>query len=89
MSSYENYTEVSRIYDRMRRPVGIQQTLSWLSRIAPADTLEILDSGCGTGQFSEALLPHVRILQCVELNPGMLDVARSKLVGEGADVILQ
>ncbi|MFT5686516.1 MAG: ubiquinone/menaquinone biosynthesis C-methylase UbiE, partial [Myxococcota bacterium] len=81
MSSYENYSEVSRIYDHMRRPVGVQQTLNWLSRLAPAETLEILDAGCGTGQFSEVLLPHVRALQCVELNPGMLDVARHKLAG--------
>jgi len=89
MSSYENYDEVSRVYDRMRRPVGVQQTLAWLSRIGPAETLEILDAGCGTGQFSEALLPHVRALQCVELNPGMLDVARRKLATAGPDVTLQ
>ena len=86
VSSYENYSEVSRLYDHMRRPVGVQQTLARLSRSAPAATLEILDAGCGTGQFSEVLLPYVRALQCVELNPGMLDVARGKLLGAGAAV---
>jgi ubiquinone/menaquinone biosynthesis C-methylase UbiE len=89
MSSYENYDEVSRVYDRMRRPVGVQQTLDWLSRSAPATTLDVLDAGCGTGQFSEALLPHVGSLQCVELNPGMLGVARSKLAHAGSRVTLQ
>ncbi len=43
----------------------------------------VLDAGCGTGSYSQALLDHVDKIEAVDLNPGMLEVAVQKLAGLG------
>ena len=45
------------------------------------DEMEILDAGCGTGNYSLAMLDHVGRIEAVDLNPGMLAVASEKLAG--------
>lgn len=47
--------------------------------------MEILDAGCGTGNYSLAMLDHVGRIEAVDLNPGMLSVASEKLSGAVAD----
>jgi SAM-dependent methyltransferase len=88
MSSYENYTKTSASYDGSRRPVGVQHVLAELARRGPLDGLTILDAGCGTGQFTAELLPHVLRVEAIDLNPGMLSAARSKF-GDDARVGLR
>ncbi len=80
MSSFENYTHTSKRYDQTRVPVGVEILLGCFAR-APAalEQMTILDAGCGTGSYSQALLEHVGRVEAVDLNDGMLDVARNKL----------
>lgn len=80
MSSYENYTQTSKRYDETRVPVGIEIYLGCFARAPVAlEQMTILDAGCGTGSYSQALLDHVGRIEAVDLNPGMLGVARDKL----------
>ena len=47
--------------------------------------MEILDAGCGTGNYSLAMLDHVGRIEAVDLNPGMLAVASEKLAGAASE----
>ncbi len=84
MSSYENYTETSRNYDKTRQPVGIEIIVGCMAQ-APVslDRTTVLDAGCGTGSYSQALLRHVGRIEAVDLNEEMLEVAGQKLTGAG------
>jgi len=80
MSSYENYTETSKNYDKTRVPIGLEIILGCYAR-GPKALAEqvVLDAGCGTGSYSKVLSPHVARIEAVDLNPGMLSVAGEKL----------
>ncbi|MFT4541784.1 MAG: SAM-dependent methyltransferase, partial [Planctomycetota bacterium] len=89
MSKFENYTSTSNNYDLTRRPVGMELILGTLvcgSR--PLAEQVVLDAGCGTGNYVAALAGKVKMLEGVELNPGMLGAAQAKMSGR-ADVRLQ
>ena len=45
----------------------------------PLNRTVILDAGCGTGNYSQAMLGYVGRIEAVDLNPGMLEVASRKL----------
>lgn len=80
MSKFENYTETSKSYDKTRIPAGVEIILGALSKVdSPLDRITLLDAGCGTGNYSRALLPHVGRINAVDINPGMLEVAAQKL----------
>ena len=80
MSAYENYTAVSADYDRTRIPIGIEIILGCLvTGRGSLASLRLLDAGCGTGSYAAALRPHLGGIDAVDLNPSMLDVARTKL----------
>ena len=80
LSSYENYTQKSGNYDRTREPVGTEILVGCFAHApVPLDRTVILDAGCGTGSYSEALLGYVGRIEAVDMNPGMLEVAARKL----------
>lgn len=80
MSTYERYSETSRRYDETRIPVGVEVILGCLARSGrPLHSQRLLDAGCGTGSYSEALVDHVAHVFAVDLNEGMLGVAQNKL----------
>ena len=80
MSSYENYTATSAHYDATREPIGVEVILGCLSRGARSLAEQtLIDAGCGTGNYSLALLEHVGRIEAVDMNDGMLGVARAKL----------
>ena len=80
MSSYENYTETSRNYDKTREPAGMEIIVGCMAQgPAPLDQAVVLDAGCGTGSYSQALLRHVGRIEAVDLNEGMLEMAGRKL----------
>ncbi len=86
MSSYEAYDETSRNYDRTRVPIGSEIILGCLARQArPLDTLTVLDAGCGTGAYSEAIVDRVGRVEALDMSQGMLDEAAAKL----ADAVAQ
>src|SRR5918998_911386 len=84
LSSYEDYTRKSGNYDKTREPVGTEILIGCFAHApVPLDRTVILDAGCGTGSYSEALLRYVGRIEAVDLNPGMLEVAASKLAWAG------
>ena len=85
MSKYEDYAAVSTVYDETRAPIGVNILRRCLGAAGtPLAELRLLDAGCGTGAYAQALLPHVGHVDAVDLNEGMLAVARAKLAGEEA-----
>ena len=83
MSSYEDYSRTSLNYDQTRAAVGMEIINGCLldaGLVLPQS--RILDAGCGSGNYSEALLPRVGSVVGVDLNAGMLEQAKSKLAVE-------
>jgi len=86
MSSYENYSEVSKYYDETRVPIGARILIGALAllRQTRADS-RLLDAGCGTGAYAELALPYVDHIDAMDINPSMLAVAREKLVDAASE----
>jgi SAM-dependent methyltransferase len=86
MSEYANYTLASEDYDTTRIPVGVDTILSCLARTdVPLSEQTVLEAGCGTGNYLQALRPHLGSLAGIDFSEGMLAQARTKL---GEDVEL-
>jgi ubiquinone/menaquinone biosynthesis C-methylase UbiE len=89
MSQFENYTKTSENYDLTREPIGLEVILGVLASGNPSLTeQQVLDAGCGTGNYVTALADNVARLEGVEFNGGMLSAARAK-VADRDDVRLQ
>ena len=85
MSRYEDYHAVSETYDKTRSPIGTRILRRCLAAgHRPLLEMQLLDAGCGTGAYSQAMLPHVGRIDAIDLNEGMLSVARAKLAPEAA-----
>jgi len=86
MSQYANYTLASEDYDKTRIPVGVDAILGCLARTGvPLGEQTVLEAGCGTGNYLQALRPHLGSLVGVDFSEGMLAQARAKL-GEDVDL---
>ena len=86
MSKYENYSEVSKIYDETRVPIGADILIGALARLLQScPGSRLLDAGCGTGSYAALALPHVGRIDAMDINPSMLDVARKKLADATRD----
>ena len=81
MSTYENYSDTSNSFDSTRAAVAYE---IWLGHLLasgrPLDTLRLLDSGCGTGNYSTALAPYVGHITAMDMNKAMLAKAKEKLI---------
>ena len=85
MSKYESYAQVAESYDDMRVPVGAEIILGHLGLVErPLGEIELLDAGCGTGNYTRALAHQVGRVTAVDLSANMLAVARAKLAAEAA-----
>ena len=83
MSGYEDYTRVSALYDDTRQPLGVEVILGCLANgPRPLGDVVLVDAGCGTGNYSRALVSRIARIEAVDLNAGMLDKARKKLSDE-------
>jgi SAM-dependent methyltransferase len=86
MSQFADYTHASQDYDITRIPVGVDSILGCLARTGvPLSEQTVLEAGCGTGNYLQALCPHLGSLVGVDFNECMLAQARAKL---GEDVEL-
>jgi len=86
MSSYEDYTRKSKVYDKTREPVGVLISVGAFAQSqTPLGEMTVLDAGCGTGNFSRAMLEHVGRIEAVDMNPGMLEVAARKMAKPQAE----
>lgn len=83
MSSYENYSKTSVSYDTTRPPQGLEIIREVLStNTVPLEAQRLLDAGCGTGQYTAALIDDVAQVTAIDLNEAMLGAAKEKLRGE-------
>ena len=83
-AEYEDYDTTSQTYDTVRRCVGLDALERALLRSSegvgkPLSELQLLDTGCGTGNYIAAVKD--RLASCVGLDPnmGMIKQARTKL----------
>jgi SAM-dependent methyltransferase len=80
MSTYEAYDQRAAHFDRTRGPTGVEIVVGCLAQArTPLAAMTVLDAGCGTGNYSRALLDHVARIEAVDLSAGMLEIARRKL----------
>lgn len=91
-SQYENYSKTSKTYDNVRRPIALDVVREGFQRAAKAQgkkvsDLQVLDAGCGTGNYIHALAGDVQAMVGLDFNEGMLQQAQGKL-GEGCDAVL-
>ncbi len=83
MSVFETYDQTSRHYDETRVPIGGEILLGCLARHAkPLHELSVLDAGCGTGAYSQAIVERVGRIEALDMSAGMLDRAHAKLAAE-------
>ena len=80
MSNYEDYSSTAGSYDRTRSATGYESILGMATASGLTGTGVLLDAGCGTGNYTAALAPYFSHIEAVDMNSGMLDVAREKLV---------
>jgi len=58
--------------------------LAALQEITPLEGLDVIDMGVGTGRLARLLAPFARSVHAFDISAGMLAVARSQLMAEGA-----
>lgn len=86
MSQFEDYAVTSSDYDSTRFPIGVGTIVSCFARTdVPPGEQVVLEAGCGTGNYLEALQPQLGSLFGIDFSEGMLAQARAKL---GEDVEL-
>lgn len=76
---FENYQETSKKYDTTRIPIGTEILLGCFAatpRLLSQQT--ILDGGCGTGNYIEALKDKLGTIYGLEFNEGMLRQGKQK-----------
>ena len=89
LTEYENYSVTSHSYDTTRQPIGLEVILGCFAatNTRPLHEQVILDAGCGTGNYLQAIHDKVGICHGIEINEGMLAQAQSKF-GSGSHVKL-
>lgn len=80
MSQYENYDKTAQNYDKARSPVGVEIIRETFRRSAtPLKEQCILDAGCGTGNYTLAIIEDVAKIISLDGNEAMLKHAETKL----------
>ena len=80
MSSYEDYGTASGSYDDTRVAVGTVILLgAFAGGRVPLAKVDLLDAGCGTGTYTDAVARHVGSVTLLDASEAMLEVARRKL----------
>jgi SAM-dependent methyltransferase len=76
--TYENYDYTSKSYDKTRKPAGTKYILEIIKKSHIPQEISILDCGCGSGNYVEALKKNFKTLVGIERSEGMLEFAKSK-----------
>jgi len=86
LTGYENYSVTSQSYDTTRRPIGVEIILGCFaaSNTRPLHEQVILDAGCGTGNYLQAIQDKVGVCHGIDINEGMLAKAQSKFGNESS-----
>ena len=87
LTDYENYSVTSQTYDTTRNPIGLEIILGCFAatNTRPLHEQVILDAGCGTGNYLQAIHHKVRACYGIDVNEGMLTQAQRKF-GKGSPV---
>ena len=89
MSHFENYQHVSPFYDNTRTAVGVDIIRNQLENgELPINQQLLVDAGCGTGLYSATLVKYVRNIEAIDLNAGMLNIAKNKMKLEGKNGLI-
>ena len=76
---FENYQETSKSYDTTRIPIGTEILLGCFASTPHLLSQQIiLDGGCGTGNYVDALKGKVASIYGLEFNEGMLMQGKKK-----------
>ena len=79
-STYTDYDQTSRHYDQTRWAAGMEIILGCVAHSqSPLAEVTLLDAGCGSGNYAQTVLPHVRRVEAIDTSDGMLEVAAAKL----------
>ena len=80
MSQYANYTKDSSDYDSTRIPIGLEVILGCLAQSSVSlSEQSVLEAGCGTGNYLQALQNRFGQLAGIDFSKEMLKEARGKL----------
>ena len=80
MSTYANYSKTSHVYDKTRSAASVDIIREKLEDWSlPLNQQVLVDAGCGTGLYSEALVDDVQRIEAIDLNAEMLVIARTKM----------
>ena len=80
LSTYEDYGDAANHYDSSRVPVGPEIILGHLAAgPTPLGEVQLLDAGCGTGNYAAVIAPHIGGLTLMDASEEMLAVATAKL----------
>ena len=75
-------SDIASVYDAARRlsPDGLEQWLNLLAKHVPADAPHIVDLGCGTGRFTQALADRFAArVTAIDPSERMLSQARKQV----------
>jgi len=79
-NEYCPYTQTSKAYDSTRAPLGLNIFYgSMVQAGTPLHEQHLLDIGCGTGTFLDAIKQNVATVTGLEYNDGMISEARKRL----------
>jgi len=85
-TEYENYTEQSRNYDNTRIPIGADTILAeFRENDIPLNQQNILDAGCGTGNYLLEFHDKVNSIVGLDRNQEMLKYSNRKLEQAGSN----
>jgi len=91
-SNYENYTAAAQVYDGIRHAGGTEVILGSFANGGtgkPLHQQDVLDIGCGTGNYAAAVAPHIGSLTCMDGSPAMLAKCEEKLGDERTSAFVQ
>ena len=76
---YEDYAATSAKYDDTRVTIGLEIIVGCLAIGRRLDQQVVLDAGCGTGNYLEALGDFIGFGYGIDINGGMVEEAKKKL----------
>ena len=69
-STYTDYNQTSHHYDRTRWAAGTEIILGCVAHSQnPLAEVTMLDAGCGSGNYAQAVLPHVCRVEAIDISP--------------------
>ena len=82
-TDFENYNETSQTYDDLRHPIGLSNLRSAFEKVSlnlsiPVKDLKLLDVGCGTGNYINAIRAEIGQCDGLEYNQGMFKKSEDK-----------